>query len=465
MNARVLCVLLASMCFASTAMAQSSVPVKPRPKDTITATPPPPPPPPPRKRANPTGNNPGVPPCGTAGGPPCEPTPSGTRADETTSDAEPAVTTPAPRTPGGAQIAQRPASAASSRLRRELLVASTEVAEADHQRAWLGARGAQLLRRRTLAHLGWVLSVYRLPPDAVAAPLVAELVAQWPSALPEINQRFGALGIAGSGAPAEYARALIAWPEQCAGPIRIAMLDGPVNSALPSLAERGIHVQQIAAGESQPDYHHATALAALLVAPQAPRGLLADAELFVGVIMESDDDGPYTTTEWVLRGLDWVLGLDPRPMALNLSFGGPRSAQMQKALEVVTRVLPVAAAAGNEGHSQVAFPASYPGVVAVTAVDAKGRRWPRANTGAQVVIAAPGVEVWTLDGAGRGYYANGTSIATLFVTAALAFAPPGPRALDEWVAGHAIEAGLAGRDPEFGHGVLTMRGVCRRNDS
>lgn len=293
--------------------------------------------------------------------------------------------------------------------------------------------------------------------------MIAELVAQWPSAQPEINQRFAALAASGTPAPAEYARALIAWPEPCVGPVRIAMLDGPVNAALPSLADRNIRVTQISPGESEPNYHHGTALAAVLVSPGSPLGLLPDVDLAVGVVMESDDDGPYTTTEWVLRGLDWALGLEPRPSALNLSFGGPRSAQMQRALEVITQAFPVAAAAGNEGHKQVAYPASYPGVVGVTAVDAKGRRWPRANTGREVSIAAPGVEVWTLDGAGRGYYANGTSIATVFVTAALASASANPRSLDEWITAHAIDAGPAGRDPEYGHGVLSMRRHCTRN--
>jgi subtilisin family serine protease len=339
------------------------------------------------------------------------------------------------------------------------------VAEADQQRSWLGGRGAQLLRRRTLTHLGWVLSVYRLPPDAAPAALTAELVAQWPAALPEINQRFAALGSRAEITPAEYARTLISWPEDCARPVRIAMLDGPVNTTLPLLAGRRIRSQQIAATQSDPNYHHGTALAALLLGSRAPLGLLPDSELVVGVVMESDDDGPFTTTESVLRGLDWVLGLEPRPMALNLSFGGPHSAQMQKALEIVTRALPVAAAVGNEGHREVAFPASYPGVVAVTAVDANGKRWQRANTGSQVAIAAPGVEVWTLDGAGRGYYANGTSIATLFVTAALASAPPDPQSLGDWLAVHALEAGPAGRDLEYGHGVLAMNRICKRNES
>jgi hypothetical protein len=187
MSALVVWVSLASMCFASAAAAQSSVPVRPSQNRTITATPPPAPP---DKRANPPGGNPAHPPCGTAGGPPCDSSrerrvrvdPSDTRNDPETVVRDPVadpVVTPAPRTPGGAQIAQRPAATTRSRLRRELLIAATDVAEADQQRSWLGGRGAQLLRRRTLTHLGWVLSVYRLPPDAAPTSLIAELVAQW----------------------------------------------------------------------------------------------------------------------------------------------------------------------------------------------------------------------------------------------------------------------------------------------
>jgi minor extracellular protease Epr len=459
MNAGTVLAVLASMLTAPSAMAQSSVPLPPSQNQTVTATPPPPPP---KKRANP---------------PPTDPdstVPSRPRREPRPDVPEPRVddsedatdsTTRAPRAPGGAQIAQRPQTTAGSALRRELLVASTDVAEADLQRAWLASRGAQLLRRRTLNNLGWVLSVFRLPPEAVPATLSAELIARWPSAIPEINQRYDALGTASTVAPAEYARTLIAWPQSCATAVRIAMLDGPVNTGLARLTDRRISVTQIASAGAEPDYHHGTALAALLVAKDAPRGLLPDAELAVGVIMSTDDDGPYTTTEWVLRGLDWVLGLEPRPLALNLSFGGPRSAQMQRALEAVTRVLPVAAAAGNEGRKEVAYPASYPGVIAVTAVDARGRRWSRANVGSEVAIAAPGVQVWTLDGAGRGHYANGTSIATLFVTAALASAPPAPHALDDWLASHAIEAGPAGRDLEYGHGLLAMGAGCQRTQT
>jgi Subtilase family len=180
----------------------------------------------------------------------------------------------------------------------------------------------------------------------------------------------------------------------------------------------------------------------------------------VGVIMSRDDEGAFTTSELVVRGLDWVLGLKPSAAALNLSFGGPRSAQIERALRKVLERMPVAAAAGNEGQRGVSWPAAYEGVIAVTALDANRRRWPRANTGEQVAIAAPGVEVWTVDGAGQGRYSSGTSVATLFVTAALAASVRADR--EEWLRRHTREAGTPGRDPEYGHGLLGMNDTCSR---
>jgi hypothetical protein len=63
-------------------------------------------------------------------------------------------------------------------------------------------------------------------------------------------------------------------------------------------------------------------------------------------------------------------------------------------------------------------------VIAVTAIDARERVWPQASTAAHVRLAAPGVDVWTIDGQGRRYYANGTSIAAAFASAAIAIHPP-----------------------------------------
>jgi hypothetical protein len=363
--------------------------------------------------------------------------------------------------PGEVAVAEAPAAKAGTSLRHELLVASKDVSEAEEQRTWLQSQGAQLLRRRTLAHLGWVITVYRLAPGAAPAEATAALLQQWPDAMPEANQRYQGLADAGRGAPVEYAGKLIGWPAAgCRLRPRVAMLDGPVNGTLAALAGSRLASVVFTPADAKTNYHHGTAVAAVLVGSGSPRGLLPQAELLVGVIMVDDAGKPYTTTEWILRGLDWVAGLSPAPVALNLSFGGPPSGQLARAMERVLAVTRVIAAAGNDGKRAAVFPASFPGVVGVSAVDARLQRWPDANTGDHVAIAAPGVDVWTIDGAGNGYYASGTSFATAFVTAAIALSPPSQAQLGQWLPRHARDLGAPLRDPEYGYGALTIHEGC-----
>ncbi|AJT68639.3 Thermitase [Streptomyces lydicus] len=78
------------------------------------------------------------------------------------------------------------------------------------------------------------------------------------------------------------------------------------------------------------------------------------------------------------------------------------------------------AAAGNDGTKKREFPASYPGVIAVGAVDSSDKIWKMSNYGPHVMLSAPGVDVYhaSLD---HDYEAgDGTSDATAYVSAAAA---------------------------------------------
>ena len=80
----------------------------------------------------------------------------------------------------------------------------------------------------------------------------------------------------------------------------------------------------------------------------------------------------------------------------------------------------VVAAAGNGGGA-VAFPASYPGIIAVSSVDESGRLVSSANRGPQVAVLAPGVRlVSTRLGGGSGTIADGTSYAAPLVSGTVA---------------------------------------------
>ncbi|HEY6125644.1 MAG TPA: hypothetical protein VIV63_13415, partial [Steroidobacteraceae bacterium] len=236
--------------------------MKPRrgPTDTVTTAPRPPPPPPPPDRSRDL-----VAPTRTP--PPRDREPA---AEERSAEPNPESTNSAPPAalsdPG---VPEAPAAKPANALKAELLVASQDVAESDAQRAWMQSQGAQLLRRRTLSHLGWVLSVYRLSPGASASAVKAALLQQWPDSIPENNERYQALGESAA-APAEYAGPLIHWPVAgCGRRPRIAMLDGPVNTAVAALA--GARVQSaVFTPAGQPNYHHGTSVAAVLVGGAMP---------------------------------------------------------------------------------------------------------------------------------------------------------------------------------------------------
>ncbi len=78
---------------------------------------------------------------------------------------------------------------------------------------------------------------------------------------------------------------------------------------------------------------------------------------------------------------------------INLSLGGASYSQAEAELfeEIINnRNIIVVAAAGNESTSQSTYPAAYPGVISVSAVDSNGDLAPYSNYGNDIDLAAPG---------------------------------------------------------------------------
>ena len=123
------------------------------------------------------------------------------------------------------------------------------------------------------------------------------------------------------------------------------------------------------------------------------------------------------------------------------------------------------AAAGNGGPSAPpVYPGGYASVIAVAAVDWRGRPYEMNNRGPYVQIAAPGVDVLSARAEGGTAYWTGTSFAVPFVTAALARALAEGTVTDvasarQHLAASARDLGPAGRDPVYGWGLL-QAGPC-----
>jgi hypothetical protein len=169
----------------------------------------------------------------------------------------------------------------------------------------------------------------------------------------------------------------------------IGMIDGGVASH-PSLGRASIE-QTGFAGPPQPT-GHGTAVASLLVGNQGPfRGAATGARLLVADVYGGNRASGSATT--IVKALAWLA--NRRPQVINVSLVGPPNKLVQRAIQIVrSRGVEVVAAVGNDGPAAPPqYPASYPGVIAVTAVDAGGRALPEAGKPVHLDFAAPGADM------------------------------------------------------------------------
>lgn len=170
---------------------------------------------------------------------------------------------------------------------------------------------------------------------------------------------------------------------------------------------------------------------------------------------------------------------------INLSLGGYSFSQTEQ--DIITQVrgqgVMIVAAAGNDASSNLFYPASYNGVLSVSAVDINRQPAPYSNYGALIDIAAPGGNTAT-DINGDGYpdgvlstsgddsttsnppqylyrFLQGTSMATPHVAGTLALmkaATPTltPLDVDNLLINGQLttDLGTPGRDNIYGHGLI-----------
>jgi subtilisin family serine protease len=197
---------------------------------------------------------------------------------------------------------------------------------------------------------------------------------------------------------------------------RIAMIDGGV-AAHPSLARASI-VQQGFAGDAEPT-GHGTAVGSLLVGEQGPfRGAARGAQLFVGDVYGGNPAAGSVSS--IIRAINWAAS--KRPAVINISLVGPNNIAFARTIAAVqAQGIQVVAAVGNDGPAAPKqYPASFPGVVAVTGVDARGKALPEAGRAGHLDFAAPGADMIAAF-PGTGYtIVRGTSFAAPLAAARLA---------------------------------------------
>lgn len=269
---------------------------------------------------------------------------------------------------------------------------------------------------------------------------------------------------------------LISWRATlgaCARGVRIGVIDTSFDLAHPAFRHVKAEQADFLDGQSPSPYDwHGTAVLSLLAGDpgSGTPGLLPDSTFLLAAAFRSDAAGNASTdTVRLLAALSW---LDQRGVDLvNMSFTGPRDPAIEQAISNMRKKGVVfVAAAGNMGPmAEPSYPAAYPHVIAVTAVNSRGESYRHANRGDYIDVSAPGVDVFTALPSSRQGYRTGTSFAAPFVTA-IAATRVGQRAPEEVALGgvgsHLLrelavrDLGPPGRDPIYGAGLVLAPDVC-----
>lgn len=328
-----------------------------------------------------------------------------------------------------------------------------------------------------LEHLGGVIAVFQLATPALANEARALLRKDFPAATVDFNTRYRPL-LQPPTQPRLYLPQKVDQPNpgtnlRGGAGVRVGIVDGPVARTTALGGAKIVRRSFLTSTEIAAPVGHATSIASL-IAGQDPVagffGIARQASLFSAEIMRAVGPDDMTNSSALIRALDWLLA--EKVQLINLSLGGPGDQVMEKAFaKLATMNVVVVAAAGNGGPSAPpAYPAAYPGVIAVTATDAADNLYVQANRGSYIALAAPGVDIWVPD-TEMGHYVSGTSFSAAVVTGAAALLlEQGAQSqlkttMPQRLCRGARDIGARGSDAMYGCGVIQIGTLLREDRS
>ncbi|MDQ7909380.1 type VII secretion-associated serine protease mycosin [Phytohabitans sp. ZYX-F-186] len=258
-----------------------------------------------------------------------------------------------------------------------------------------------------------------------------------------------------------------AWPLSRGQGVTVAVVDTGVDGGTPQLRGRVLPGQDLTAtGRPRADndcFGHGTFVAGIVAAAPAEgtgfTGVAPDARILPVRVANTMEDGTAARLAQGVRA-----AVDAGAKVVNISASTPvPDPSLVAAVEYAERrdvVVVAAAANGAERGQTVAYPAAFPTVVAVGAIDSGGGLANFSQTGKHLGLVAPGVDVTSVGPRGAGHWqGSGTSYAVPFVsgTAALVRAyRPGLTAAQvrARLLATADHPAAAMPDPGFGWGVV-----------
>jgi serine protease len=264
----------------------------------------------------------------------------------------------------------------------------------------------------------------------------------------------------------DMVRARDVWPVTRGGQINVVVIDTGVQYTHPEIVPAWAGGYNVIKKNDDPmdDNGHGTHVAGTIAAADNNAGVVGVApnvRLWGVKALNAQGTG---SNENVIAGIDWVIDKKKAlggNWIVNLSLGSDETSVVEREAfgKAVDEGLLIVAASGNESMPQVpapvAYPAAYPGVLAVGAVTQQSLVAGFSNQGPELAVVAPGVDILSTVRVGTANFAAVQTPSLVYPGAPLTGSRRGA------VSGGWVFCGV-GRENEFPPAVAGKIAVVRR---
>lgn len=260
-----------------------------------------------------------------------------------------------------------------------------------------------------------------------------------------------------------------AWKVSRGEGVKVAVLDTGISLSHTDLKAAVVKAKDFTRSRSGPAdvQGHGTHAAGIVAARENSSGVIGVAPRASLLVAKVLGDSGAGTVAQIVAGVNWAVEqkADVISMSLTSPTGSP-ALEAAVAAALAAGVV-VCAAAGNDGpvDDTVGFPARYPGVISVAAVNSRMGVPRFSSRGQRVDVAAPGDKILSCYPPNSLAVMSGTSMATPFVAgvAALVIAADraggtpelvGPARVAAVIKSTATDRGPVGWDKAYGWGVV-----------
>jgi subtilisin len=261
----------------------------------------------------------------------------------------------------------------------------------------------------------------------------------------------------------------ISWGISTGDPVKVGVIDTGIDLKHPDLQAniKGGYNAINPLKSANDDNGHGTHVAGIIAALNNSIGVVGvgpNINLYAIKVLNANGSGYLSD---VIEGLDWAITNGMQ--VVNMSLGTSQDVQSfhEAIVNAYNAGLTIVAAAGNSGGT-VSYPAAYPEVIAVSAIDQNNQIASFSSRGLEVDLSAPGVSIYSTY-KGQSYATlSGTSMAAPHVSGAAALIIDTkkcdlnldgvctPAEVQQRLEQTAIDLGDSGKDNLYGSGLVNV---------